>query len=140
MSNYDDFCKVTVSIDMNPVSWLVASVDGIFTVVQRRHDGSVDFNQSWQRYEDGFGDLGGELWDRFCPRIFSQFNQFLRRMKNQQKSIRIDSFGWLFWIGDSFQDEWIFILNDRGRQISPRWDMNKTNYSFKSINDEFFFL
>ncbi|KAK2860820.1 hypothetical protein Q7C36_004986 [Tachysurus vachellii] len=36
--------------------------DGAFTVIQHRQDGSVDFNQSWQRYEDGFGDFKSEFW------------------------------------------------------------------------------
>ena len=31
-------------------------------VVQRRQDGSVDFNRSWGEYEDGFGRLTGEFW------------------------------------------------------------------------------
>ncbi|XP_060784796.1 angiopoietin-related protein 3-like [Neoarius graeffei] len=36
--------------------------EGAFTLIQRRHDGSVDFNQSWQSYEDGFGDFKSEFW------------------------------------------------------------------------------
>ncbi|XP_053484606.1 angiopoietin-related protein 3 isoform X1 [Ictalurus furcatus] len=37
--------------------------EGVFTVIQRRHGGSVDFNQSWQSYENGFGDFKiGEFW------------------------------------------------------------------------------
>ena len=31
-------------------------------MVQRRQDGSVDFNRTWLEYEDGFGNLAGEFW------------------------------------------------------------------------------
>ena len=31
-------------------------------MVQRRQDGSVDFNRTWMEYEDGFGKLTGEFW------------------------------------------------------------------------------
>ncbi|TKS80171.1 Angiopoietin-related protein 3 [Collichthys lucidus] len=32
------------------------------TVIQRRRDGSVNFDQTWDKYENGFGDFQGEFW------------------------------------------------------------------------------
>ncbi|KAM9474694.1 angiopoietin-related protein 3 [Salvelinus alpinus] len=32
------------------------------TVIQRREEGSVDFDQTWEKYEKGFGDLEREFW------------------------------------------------------------------------------
>nr|XP_046248890.1 angiopoietin-related protein 3 isoform X2 [Scatophagus argus] len=36
--------------------------DGSSTVIQRRVDGSVDFDQTWNNYERGFGDLEKDFW------------------------------------------------------------------------------
>ncbi|XP_071983043.1 angiopoietin-related protein 3 [Engystomops pustulosus] len=36
--------------------------DAAWTLIQRRTDGSVEFNQTWEDYTKGFGDLRGEFW------------------------------------------------------------------------------
>ncbi|KAF7249753.1 Fibroleukin [Varanus komodoensis] len=35
---------------------------GGWTMIQRRQDGTVDFNRTWQEYRQGFGSLQGEHW------------------------------------------------------------------------------
>ena len=37
-------------------------MDGQWEVIQRRMDGSVDFNRNWASYVDGFCDPDGEHW------------------------------------------------------------------------------
>ena len=45
----------------------VDTAGGGWLVVQRRQDGSVDFNRGWVDYEDGFGSLTGEFWYGLRP-------------------------------------------------------------------------
>uniref|UniRef100_A0A8C8VQ94 Angiopoietin-related protein 3 n=1 Tax=Pelusios castaneus TaxID=367368 RepID=A0A8C8VQ94_9SAUR len=36
--------------------------DSSWTVIQNRINGSLDFNQTWESYANGFGNLNGEFW------------------------------------------------------------------------------
>lgn len=41
---------------------ILAKCMGPWTVIQKRHDGSIDFNRSWDEYSKGFGEPDGEFW------------------------------------------------------------------------------
>uniref|UniRef100_A0A8B9FGJ3 Fibrinogen C-terminal domain-containing protein n=1 Tax=Amazona collaria TaxID=241587 RepID=A0A8B9FGJ3_9PSIT len=73
-------------------SWMLPSyvisllAGGGWTVIQRRQDGSVDFNRTWNEYREGFGDLNGEFW---------LGNENIHKMTSQgDYSLRIDLEDW----------------------------------------------
>ena len=68
---FDVYCDQTTS-------------DGGWTVFQRRLDGSVDFNRTWNEYKYGFGNyLKGEFW--------LGFDKIRRLTRNETKNrLRVD--------------------------------------------------
>eukprot|EP00058_Branchiostoma_floridae_P003918 XP_002589406.1 hypothetical protein BRAFLDRAFT_77850 [Branchiostoma floridae] len=59
---------------------------GGWTVIQRRQDGSVPFNRTWEEYKLGFGNKNGEYW---------LGNEKIHLLTNQKNySLRIDLADW----------------------------------------------
>ena len=56
------------------------TLDGMWTVIQKRFDGSEDFYRNWTDYKDGFGDVSGEYWlgNDVIHQLTSQANYTLR--------------------------------------------------------------
>ncbi|XP_004590938.2 angiopoietin-2 isoform X1 [Ochotona princeps] len=51
---------------------------GGWTTIQRREDGSVDFQRTWKEYKTGFGNPSGEHW---------LGNEFVSQLTNQQRYV-----------------------------------------------------
>ncbi|XP_060658646.1 fibrinogen-like protein 1 [Drosophila nasuta] len=80
-----------------------------WTVIQRRMDGSVDFNRNWTDYREGFGDLRGEFFiglDKLHLITKSQTHElyiYLRDFDDEERYARYDN----FYLGD--EDEFYKI-------------------------------
>ncbi|XP_073499893.1 angiopoietin-related protein 3 [Phyllobates terribilis] len=77
------------------------TADTPWTVIQRRTDGSVDFNQTWEDYTRGFGDLGGEFW-LGLQKIFSLSQQadYILHIELQDWKNNIRSVEYSFSLGN----------------------------------------
>ena len=106
---------------------------GGWLVVQRRQDGSVDFNRDWVDYEDGFGNLTGEFWYGLQP-LYCLTNQGQWEMRidftlaNGSKSYLSYSF---FRVGPASSNYQLSISGYKGiASIDPFSDGNHNGMYF----------
>ncbi|XP_035693525.1 angiopoietin-related protein 2-like [Branchiostoma floridae] len=59
---------------------------GGWTVIQRRQDGSVPFNRTWEEYRQGFGNKNGEYW------LGNDIIHFLTEQKDYRLRIDLEDF------------------------------------------------
>ncbi|XP_066297896.1 receptor-type tyrosine-protein phosphatase S-like [Branchiostoma lanceolatum] len=76
---------------------------GGWTVLQRRQDGSLDFAKTWEEYQEGFGDLGGEFWlglDKIHTLTTAKSNMLQIELEDFDGERRYARYG-AFSVGDS---------------------------------------
>ncbi|KAG2467776.1 ANGL7 protein, partial [Polypterus senegalus] len=105
---------------------------GGWTVIQRRQDGSVNFNRSWKEYKEGFGDLNTEFW---------MGNEHIHDISTQgDYTLRIDLEDWsskhkhasyeTFSIEDEANQYRLHVTGFRGTvEDSFSWYHNKHSFS-----------
>ncbi|KAJ8034846.1 Fibrinogen-like protein A [Holothuria leucospilota] len=89
-----------------------------FIVIQRRIDGSVNFNRSWKEYKQGFGFLSSEFW------IGNDKLSYLTNQKRYELRIDMSNYeGSVFYVAYSMfrlSDEWSgYSLTKLGSYIGP---------------------
>eukprot|EP00795_Rhopilema_esculentum_P013615 gene13615-biopygen3606 len=88
---------------------------GGWTVIQRRIDGSTDFNRGWSDYKDGFGDVGKNMW-------MGLENMHSLASPNASTTLRID-------LKHRLKGDELFFATYRSFQISDESDRYRIRVS-----------
>ncbi|XP_054835925.1 angiopoietin-related protein 4 [Eublepharis macularius] len=78
----------------------LAPESGGWTVIQRRQDGSVDFDQLWDAYRNGFGNMTGDFWlglDKIHQIVQEQMFRLVIEMQDWEGNSQLVQF--LFRLG-----------------------------------------
>ncbi|XP_042743404.1 angiopoietin-related protein 7-like [Lagopus leucura] len=105
---------------------------GGWTVIQKRQDGSVDFNRTWNEYREGFGDLNGEFWlgNENIHKITSQGDYSLRIDMEDWNSKHKHAFYQIFSIEDEANSYRLHVDGFSGTvEDSFAWYHNKRSFS-----------
>ena len=121
---------------------------GGWTVFQRRQDGSVDFNRTWNDYKDGFGNLDGEFWfgndnihDLTKPSYAPKNSQLLINMRIKGQSDKVYAKYNTFEITDG-NSKYVLKINGISGNVTDNpkrmaLNNNKKFTTFDSDNDNY---
>lgn len=109
-----------------------------WTVIQRRVDGSEDFNRSWQEYKEGFGSRQHEYW------IGNEALHYLADQANYSIRIEIwdilDNYSYAdyedFYVSDESTKYRLFISGYSGNATDAMDDHNRHAFSTKDSDND----
>ena len=115
---------------------------GEWTVFQRRQDGSVNFNRTWNDYKHGFGNIEGEFWfgndnihDLTKPSFAPKKSELLinMRMKGQSDTeyVKYNTFE----VTDE-ATKYTLKINGSSGNISTRIDISNNNQRFTTFDSD----
>lgn len=110
--------------------------DGGWTIIQRRFDGSLDFNRNWTDYALGFGEVDSEYWlgNYLTYLLTSHFNYSLEismtDIYNDQWSAIYDS----FYLSDSNTEFRIYVDGYHGNATDGM--SYSDNMAFSTIDND----
>ena len=118
---------------------------GGWTVIQRRQDGSVDFNRKWNDYKVGFGKLFGEMWigndnihDLTKPSKAPKKSELLITMRMKGQSKMVNAKYDIFMVGDETSKYLLKISGPSGNATSPNGILyfNNKRFSTKDADND----
>ncbi|XP_042285425.1 angiopoietin-related protein 3-like [Thunnus maccoyii] len=107
------------------------------TVIQRRRDGSVNFDQTWEKYENGFGDFQGEFWLglRKIHSLAAQGNSVLHiQLEDWKQSRRF--FEYRFYLGGPESNYTIHLTHLSGDLPDPMSNHTGMMFSTKDRDND----
>ncbi|XP_047446599.1 angiopoietin-related protein 3-like [Mugil cephalus] len=107
------------------------------TVIQRRREGSVNFDQTWDKYENGFGDFQGEFWLglRKIHSLSSQGNSVLHIQLEDWKQDR-HSIEYRFHLGGPDSNYTIHLTHLSGNLPDPMSNHTDMMFSTKDRDND----
>ena len=107
------------------------TADGIWTVIQKRFDGSVHFFRSWEEYKKGFGDVSGEYWlgNDVIHSLTSQSSYSLKIVLTDWDNVTRYALYDTFAIGSEAEDYRLSIGGYSGNAGDAMWYHNGNRFS-----------